>query len=75
MPIAKAEYDETGHIIPFRTDSGFEEPFVPTILYDGVMATENTATYKIPMPSDPLQAKTVSDKILAIAKKRMQNDD
>lgn len=72
MPIAKAEYDETGHIIPFRTDSGFEEPFVPTILYDGVMATEDIATYKIPMPKDPLEAKTVSDKILAIAKARMQ---
>ena len=72
MPIMKAEYDNTGHIIPFRTDSGFEEPFVPSILYDGVMASENTATYKIPMPSDSLQAKTVSDKILAIAKERMQ---
>ena len=72
MPIAQAEYNEEGHIIPFRTDSGFEEPFVPTILYDGVMATENVAAYKIPMPSDPLQAKTVSDRILAIAKKRMQ---
>lgn len=75
MPIAQAEYNEEGHIIPFRTDSGFEEPFVPTILYDGVMATEDVAAYKIPMPSDPLQAKTVSDRILAIAKERMQNDD
>jgi hypothetical protein len=77
MPIMKAEYDNTGHIIPFRTDSGFEEPFVPSILYDGVMASEEKgkATYKIPMPSDPLQAKTVSDRILAIAKERMQNDD
>ena len=77
MPIMKAEYDSSGHIIPFRTDSGFEEPFVPSILYDGVMASEEKgkATYKIPMPSDPLQAKTVSDRILAIAKERMQNDD
>ena len=72
MPIDQAQYDDDGHIIPFRTDSGFEEPFVPTILYDGVMATENVATYKIPMPKDPLEAKTVSDRILAIAKARMQ---
>jgi hypothetical protein len=72
MPIEQAQYDDDGHIIPFRTDSGFEEPFVPTILYDGVMATEDIATYKIPMPKDPLEAKTVSDKILAIAKARMQ---
>ena len=75
MPIGQAQYDDNGHIIPFRTDSGFEEPFVPAILYDGVMATEDIATYKIPMPEDPLEAKTVSDRILAIAKKRMQNDD
>lgn len=72
LPIAEAQWDNNGHIIPFRTDSGFEEPFVPTILYDGVMATEDVATYKIPMPKDPLEAKTVSDKILAIAKARMQ---
>jgi hypothetical protein len=72
MPIDQAQYDDDGHIIPFRTDSGFEEPFVPTILYDGVMATEDIATYKIPMPKDPLEAKTVSDRILAIAKARMQ---
>ena len=72
MPIAQAEYNEENHIIPFRTDSGFEEPFVPTILYDGVMATEGVAAYKIPMPADPLEAKTVSDRILAIAKARMQ---
>lgn len=71
MPIAKAEY-KNRRIVPFRTDSGFEEPFVPTILYDGVMAAENTATYKIPMPTDPLEAKSVSDRVLAIAKAHMQ---
>ena len=77
MPIMKAEYDGNGHIIPFRTDSGFEAPFVPSILYDGIMANEEKgkATYKIPMPSDPLYAKSVSDRVLAIAKARMHNDD
>jgi hypothetical protein len=71
LPIAKAEYNDTNHIIPFRTDSGFEEPFEPSILYDGVTATEDKATYTIPMPESPLEAKTVSDKILAIARKFM----
>lgn len=72
LPIADAEYDETGHIIPFSTESGFEEPFVPTILYDGVMATEEDATYKIPIPKEvdreALSQKSVSDKILDIAR-------
>lgn len=71
LPIAKAEYNSTNHIIPFRTDSGFEEPFVPSILYDGVTATEDKAAYAIPMPKDPREAKTISDKVLAIARKFM----
>ena len=73
MPIMKAEYDNSGHIIPFRTDSGFEEHFVPSILYDGVMATEDVAAYSIPMPSNQIEAKSVSDKVLAIAKKFMED--
>jgi hypothetical protein len=77
LPIAKAEYDETDHVIPFRTESGFEEPFVPTILYDGVMATEDSATYVIPIPRDRDDAiyssQSVSDKLLSIARQYMQN--
>ena len=73
MPIQKAEYDSAGYIKPFRTDSGFEEPFVPSILYDGVMATEGAeATYSIPMPDNKLEAKSVSDKVLAIARQYMK---
>ena len=72
MPIAKAQY-EGNHIVPFRTDSGFEEPFVPTILYDGITATEDTATYSIPKPSDPMDARTVSDRVLAIARQFMKD--
>ncbi len=70
LPIAKAEY-KGSHIVPFRTDSGFEAPFVPTILYDGVMATEKSATYVIEMPKDPTEAKSVSSRLLAIARKFM----
>lgn len=77
LPIAEAQWDDTGHIIPFSTDSGFEEPFVPTILYDGVMATEDSATYVIPIPRDRDDAiyssQSVSDKLLSIARQYMQN--
>lgn len=80
LPIATAKYDNNGHIIPFRTDSGFEEPFVPTILYDGVMATEDDATYKIPIPEGlisnaALSQKSVSDNILSIARQYMQDKE
>ena len=75
LPIAKADYDHTGHIIPFQTDSGFEAPFVPTILYDGVMNSEDTAQYVIPIPKSPnyeLDKPTVSENILDIARQYMK---
>ena len=78
LPIAKAEYDDTGHAIPFRTDSGFEAPFVPTILYDGVMDSEDTPTYVIPIPrtrEDGYDSsyQSVSDRILDIARQYMKD--
>jgi len=79
LPIAEAEWDETGHIVPFRTDSGFEEPFVPTILYDGVTATEDNAAYVIPIPRDMdnniYSQETVSEKLLNIARQFMKDKD
>ena len=76
LPIAIAEYDESGHVIPFRTDSGFEEPFVPTILYDGITATEDSAAYVIPIPKEleesSYSSRTVSDKVLDIARQFMK---
>ena len=73
LPIAEAEWDENNHIIPFRTDSGFEEPFVPTILYDGVTATEEVAAYSIPIPKDRQDSRTVSEKVLNIARQFMKD--
>lgn len=80
MPIARAEYDSTGHIIPFSTESGMEEPFVPSILYDGVMATEEEALYKIPIPRTGedkalYSAESVSEKVLNIARQYMKKDE
>ena len=75
LPIAIAQYNDNGHIIPFRVDSGFEEPFVPTVLYDGIMATEEDATYKIPLCKDKesVEYKSVSESILNIARKYIKN--
>lgn len=78
LPIATAQYDESGHIIPFRTDSGFEAPFVPTILYDGIVNTEETAMYVIPVPKEytpntDTSYQSVSEKILEIARQYMKD--
>lgn len=74
LPIALAEYNADRHIIPFSTESGMEEPFVPTILYDGIMAEEKEAKYVIPIPQEE-NAKSVSDSILAIAREYMKNKE
>ena len=70
LPIAIASYNDEGKIIPFKTDSGFEAPFVPTILYDGIMATEEEAAYKVPVPQE---YKSSTTKILEIAREYMKD--
>ena len=75
LPIGIAEYDDTGHVIPFRTDSGFEEPYVTTILYDGAMNPETSPTYTIPTVEERNMSgdyRSVSDKILDIARQYMK---
>lgn len=67
LPIDIAEYDNFGNIVPFNIDSGMEEPFVTTILYDGIMAEEKEAKYHIPV-SQAENPKSVSEKILNIAR-------
>ena len=72
LPIAKVEFDDAGHVVPFRTDSGFEEPFVTSVLYDGAKATEEDPTYVIPqLDSGKDVAKTVSDRLYELARQHM----
>ena len=75
MPIAVAKYDETGHIIPYTDKDGFDSKYVKKILYDGVMSTETTPEYSVLVsPTDTGQSyRTVSDKLLEIARKFIQD--
>ena len=77
LPIAIAKYDYNGSIIPYTTESGMEEPYVTTILYDGAMATEKEATYVIPNPTednlDIKTSKSVSDKLIEVARKHIMS--
>lgn len=45
LPIALCEYDETGNVIPYNVDNGFESRFVKTLLYDGAKSTEECPAY------------------------------
>lgn len=70
LPIAKAEYDENGDIIPFKADDGFDCGYVTKVIYEGLMGTEVDSSYKIVIPDVPgLNRDTISDKLLDIAMK------
>ena len=73
LPIARVEYDETGNVIPLNVEDGFESKWVKTILYDGIMSTEDSPLYHIDIPEIPELNKTlVTQQVLEIARKYMK---
>lgn len=70
LPIAKAEFDENGDVIPFKADDGFDCGYVTKVIYEGLMGTEEDSAYKIEIPEVPgISKEVISDKLLEIAMK------
>lgn len=70
LPIAKAEFDTEGNVIPFKADDGFDCGYVTKVIYEGLMGTETDSTYKIEIPEIPgINKESISDKLLDIAMK------
>lgn len=70
LPIAKAEFDVDGNVIPFKADDGFDCGYVTKVIYEGLMGTETDSTYKIEIPEIPgINKESISDKLLDIAMK------
>lgn len=70
LPVARIEYDETGHVIPLNIEDGFESKWVKTVLYDGIMSTENSPAYHITVPEIPeLNKSLITAQILNIAQR------
>lgn len=73
LPVARIDYDENDHVIPLDVEDGFESEWVKTVLYDGIMATEDSPQYHIDIPEIPELNKTlVTENILEIARKYMK---
>lgn len=69
LPIALVDFDDSGRVIPYDVDNGFESSWIKEVLYDGETSTEDTPTYKINIPNIPELDKTiVDDNLLAIAR-------
>ena len=62
LPIALAEYDEYGKVIPYNVDDGFDSKYIKTVLYSGDVATEELPTYQINIPEIPEVNKSVISK-------------
>ena len=70
LPIAKAEFDVEGNVIPFKANDGFDCGYVTKVIYEGLMGTEEDSTYKIEIPEVPgINKEVISDKLLEIAMK------
>ena len=70
LPIAKAEFDVNGNVIPFKANDGFDCGYVTKVIYEGLMGTEEDSTYRIEIPEVPgINKEVISDKLLEIAMK------
>ena len=70
LPIAKAEFDTDGNVIPFKANDGFDCGYVTKVIYEGLMGTEEDSTYRIEIPEVPgINKEIISDKLLEIAMK------
>lgn len=74
LPVALAEYDSRGKVIPYYKEDGFECNFVHKVIYEGLFGTEEKSPYKINIPCSPLLNKeSMQDRLLEIAKENIIN--
>ena len=74
LPIAKAQFDSKGDVIPYDKKDGFECMYVPKVIYEGLMGTESDTNYKIEIPDIPgLNKESIADKLLDIAREAIIN--
>ena len=48
-------YNTEGKVIPYPKETGFECDLVPMVIYEGIMGTESSTTYKLEIPDVPVQ--------------------
>lgn len=70
LPIAKAEFDEDGKVIPIDLENGFDCSYVTKVIYEGMMGTEEDSAYRIEIPELPyIHKETITNNIFDIALK------
>jgi len=72
LPIDFAKYDNEGNCIPYDVKTGFQCEYVPKVIYEGLMGTEEDSPYKIKLP-DSCVKEQITNKLLDMALKQIQN--
>ena len=68
LPIAIAEFDSKGNVIEYNLEDGFDNSYIPKLIYDNCSSTEDIATYTIDIPKIPeLNRENITEKLLNIA--------
>lgn len=74
LPIDYAKFDNYGHIIPYDVKDGFECQYVPKIIYEGILGTEQDSPYRINVPDVPtINKDNIYKGLLDIAKRAIMN--
>ena len=69
LPIDIMHYNTEGKVIPYPKETGFECDLVPMVIYEGIMGTESSSTYRLEIPEVPgLTKDRITDSLLEIAK-------
>lgn len=74
LPICKAKFDDSGKVIPYDAEDGFECEYVPKVIYEGLMGTEKDTNYKLVIPDIPgINKESMSNKLLDIARETISH--
>ena len=69
LPIDFCKFDSNGDVIPYDAKDGFDCEYVPKVIYEGIMGTESSVTYKFEIPDVPgITKDRITDNLLEIAK-------
>ena len=74
LPIAFTKYDDKGNVIPYDAKDGFQSDYVPKVIYEGLMGTEEDSNYKLVIPDVPnINKNNITNKLLDMARECIAN--
>ena len=74
LPIAIAEYDDEGKLIDYNAEDGFDNSYIPKLIYDGEFNTENSTLYSLYIPTIPeINSENITKNVYNIALEAIKN--